>query len=86
MESRIVRICRAGDQLSGSRSVNGQVGLGKISQYLSLTLQDIEADAAETIDVGVVDLGKEADLGRGHGVVIGKEELKTEDSTCSSSF
>jgi hypothetical protein len=48
---------------------------------VSLTLQDIQADTAKAIDVGVVDLGQEADLGRRHGVVVGKEELKTEDST-----
>jgi hypothetical protein len=28
----------------------------------------------------VVDLGEEADLGRGHGVVIWKEELELEDA------
>lgn len=55
---------------------------GECSVASSLTLQDIQTNAAETINVGVVDLGEEADLGRGHGVVIGKEEFKTEDSTC----
>jgi hypothetical protein len=38
-----------------------------------LTLQDIQADTAETIDVGVVYLGQEANLGRSHGVVVGQE-------------
>lgn len=46
-----------------------------------LTLQDIQADTAKAIDVGVVDLGQEADLGGCHGIIVGKEELKTEDST-----
>lgn len=55
---------------------------GECSVASSLTLQDIQTNAAETINVGVVDLGEEADLGRGHRVVIGKEEFKTEDSTC----
>lgn len=30
----------------------------------------------------MVDLGEEADLGRGHGVVIGEEEFELEDATC----
>ena len=46
------------------------------------TLQYIQADSAEAIDVGVVDLGEEADLGRSHGVVVGQEQFKLEDSTC----
>jgi hypothetical protein len=40
-----------------------------------LTLQDVQADTAELVDVWMVDFGEEADLGRSHGVVIGKEEL-----------
>jgi hypothetical protein len=45
-----------------------------------LTLEDIEADATQSVDVWVVDLGQEAHLGRGHGVVVGEEELKLEDA------
>jgi len=45
------------------------------------TLQHIKTDAAEAIDVGVVDAREEADLGRGHGVVIGEEELGLEHTT-----
>jgi hypothetical protein len=48
------------------------------------TLQDIEADAAELVHVGVEDLSEEADLGRRHGVVVGEEELELEDAACSS--
>lgn len=29
-------------------------------------------------DVGVVDLGEEPDLGRGHGILFGEEELQLE--------
>lgn len=55
-----------------------------IWKYLGvrLTLEDVEADATQLVDVGVVDLGKEADLGRGHGVVIREEEFELEDATC----
>ena len=49
---------------------------------LGLTLKNVEADATQLVDIGVVDLGKEADLGRGHGVVIGEEEFELEDATC----
>lgn len=45
------------------------------------TLEDIEADAAQLVDVGVEDLCEEADLGGRHGVVFGKEELELEDTT-----
>lgn len=38
---------------------------------IPLTLQDIETDAAELVDVGVEDLCEESNLGRSHGVVVG---------------
>ena len=44
------------------------------------TLEDVEADAAESVDVGVVDLGEEAHFRRCHGVVVWEEELKLEDA------
>lgn len=52
------------------------------SRKMELTLQDIQADTAETIDVGVVDLGQETDLRRGHRVVVRQKQLETEDTTC----
>jgi hypothetical protein len=45
------------------------------------TLQDIQADSAETVNVGVVDLGEEADFGRCHGIVVGQEQFQLEDTT-----
>jgi hypothetical protein len=41
-----------------------------------LTLENVETNATQSVDVGVVDLGEEADLGRGHGVVVWEEELE----------
>ena len=46
-----------------------------------LTLQDIQADTSETVDVGVVDLSQESNLRRSHRIVFGQEQLKTEDTT-----
>lgn len=50
------------------------------------TFEDVEAYTAEPVDVGVVDLGKEADFGRGHGVVVGEKQLELEDAACSPGF
>jgi hypothetical protein len=50
------------------------------TQPCGLTLEDIEANAAQPIDVWVVDFGEESDLGRGHGVVIRQEQLELEDA------
>ena len=47
-----------------------------------LTLQDIQADASKAVDVGMVDLGQESDLGRSHGVIIRQEQLEAENATC----
>jgi hypothetical protein len=77
MERRIVRICRAGDQLPMPVSFI----LYPLSRVMP-TLQNVQADAAELVDVWVVDLGKEADFGWCHGVVIRKEELELEGTAC----
>ena len=45
-----------------------------------LVLEDIEADSAKLVNVGVVDLGSEEDLGWNHGVLLGQEELAVKDS------
>jgi hypothetical protein len=45
---------------------------------LAHTLQNIEADAAELVDVRVEDLGEEANFGRSHGIVLGQKQLKLE--------
>lgn len=75
----MVRICSAGDQLPKC------VRLAKVvaRDCSQLTLEDVQTDAAQSVDVGVVDLGEEADLGRGHGVVIGEKELELEDAAWS---
>ena len=65
MERRIVRIWSAGDQLPKflSALLNDRADLRR-------TLQYIQADAAELVDIWVVDFGQESDLGRCHGIVV----------------
>lgn len=48
------------------------------------TLEDVKADTAKFVDVGMEDLGKKSDLGRRHGVVIGEEEFELENAACNS--
>ena len=48
------------------------------------TLQHVKADAPQLIDVWVVNLGEESDLGRRHWVVLGKEGLEVEHASCSA--
>lgn len=45
------------------------------------TFQDVEADAAKLVDVGVEYLGEEANLGWRHGVVVGEKQLQLECAT-----
>lgn len=73
----MVRICRAGDQLSN------QCQWRHLSKIIpEPTLQNIQADTAEAVDVGVVNLGQEADLWGSHGIIVGEKQLKSKDATC----
>lgn len=47
-----------------------------------LTLENIETDTTELVNVGMIDFGQESDLGRGHWIVIWKEQLKLKNATC----
>lgn len=61
IESRIVRIWRAGDQLSrveGIALVHKSERGCLVEKWIGvLTLQDVQADSAKLIDVGMVDFG-----------------------------
>lgn len=54
---------------------------GRVVRDEKLTLQHVKADAAELVNIGVVDLGEESDLGGRHWVVIWEEEFEVEDAT-----
>jgi hypothetical protein len=47
---------------------------------LSPTLQNIEADAPQLVNVGVEYLGEKTDLGRRHRVIVREEQLELEDT------
>lgn len=78
MESRMVRIWRAGDQLPVAVSIL----LSIPSPSLVHTLQYVQAYAAQLVDVWMVDLGEEADFWWSHWVVVWKEELEAEGALC----
>ncbi len=69
MESKIVRICRAGDQLSATVQWSVWAPFPGCARGLA-TLQHVEADAPQLVDVRVEDLGQEPDLGRRHGIIV----------------
>lgn len=83
MERRIVRIWRAGDQLSVNLSARLHRTARTISKGACLmrTFQNVKADTAKLVDVGVKYLGEEADLGRCHGIIIREEQLQLECAT-----
>ena len=66
----------------GSRKQNldGQQDRSDLEGWAPLVLQDVEADASKLVDVGVVDLRAEENLGWSHGVLLGEEELAVEEA------
>lgn len=60
--------------------LDGQQHGADLQRGAPLVLEDVQADAAQPVDVRVVDLGDEAHLGRGHGVVLGQEQLQFEEA------
>lgn len=78
----MVRIWRAGDQLSIlERWMLDEAGIAWGRREEKPTLQHIKANAAQLVDVGVKNLGQEANLGRNHRVVVREEEFELESAT-----
>jgi len=71
---RIIRVRCAKQSLNREENGSYLKGRGPVA------LQDIQTDAAKLIDVGMVDLGQESDLGWGHRIIIWEEELELEDT------
>lgn len=64
----------------GEEGGDGEEDLGDGECGRPLVLEDVEADGAVGVDVGVVDLGDEVALGRPEGVVGGEVDVEEEDS------
>lgn len=47
----------------------------------ALTLENIQANTTQFVNVGVVDLGEESNLWRGHRVIIWEEKFELEYTT-----
>lgn len=82
-----MRICRAGDHLSadGQGKKSDQSDCSPLIEEVEtprLTFENVEADPAQLVDVGVVDLGQEAHLRGRHRVFLGQEQLQLELSAC----
>ena len=65
---------------SAEKGLNGEKDGPDLQSGRPVVLEDVKADTAKFVDVGMEDLGKKSDLGRRHGVVIGEEEFELEDA------
>jgi len=71
----IIRIRRMKKQL------NRQTHLVDLKGWTPFILQYIQAYPSHSIDIRMVDLGEEVNLGWHHGIVLRKEKLQTEHTT-----
>lgn len=76
IESSIVRICSAGDQLPLQCE-----NLCPSSKAGQLTLQNVQAYPTELVNIRMVYFGQEANLWGSHGIVVREKKLELEDST-----
>lgn len=53
---------------------------GRRKSPSSLTLKNVQANPAQLVDIGMVDLGEESDLWWGHRVIVRQEKLKLENA------
>jgi hypothetical protein len=59
----------------GQQTLNRQKHRSYLQGRRPVLLQDVEADSAQVVDVGVIDLGVEDNLGWAHRVVLGQQQL-----------
>jgi hypothetical protein len=69
----MVRICKAGDQLPVCVSLLPHEHFPGCR-----TLENVQANSAQFVNIWVVDLCQEANLWRSHWVVVGKEKFELE--------
>ena len=77
VRERVVRVGRREQRL------DRQQHRPDLQRRAPLVLEDVKADAAQFVNVGVVDLGEEAHLGWRHRIVLRQEELQFEDAAWS---
>ena len=63
------------------QSLDREEHRSNLESWRPLVLQDIEANSAELVNVGVVDLGSEEHLGWNHWVFIRQEEFAVKNAT-----
>jgi hypothetical protein len=74
MDRRIVRICKAGDQLPASSEVSQINYTQRLhKETIQHTLQDVQTDTPQLVNIWVVDLCEKPDLRWSHGIVIWKK-------------
>jgi hypothetical protein len=54
-----------------------------LESWRPVVLENVKADSAQPINVGVIDAGEEAYPWRTHWVVVGQEKLQMEDTPCN---
>mmetsp|Transcript_18048 Transcript_18048/g.68440 ORF Transcript_18048/g.68440 Transcript_18048/m.68440 type:complete len:218 (+) Transcript_18048:39-692(+) len=69
---RVIRIRR------GQQRLDAEENCANLQSWRPLVLQDVQADAAELVHVGVVDPREEPHLGWRHGIVRRQEQLQHE--------
>lgn len=74
MDRRTVRIWRAGDHLSEIWKFYPNI-------RVIITLENVQADSAELVNVRMVDFGHKANFWRSHRVLLWQEQLQLEDAT-----
>merc|ERR1719482_2476193 len=74
VRERVVRIRRAQQRL------DAQQYRPDLQGWAPLVLQDIQTDAAEPVNVRMVNFSQEPNLRRRHGILLGQEELQLKDA------
>jgi len=61
-------------------SLNGEKDSSNLESWRPVALENIQADTAELVNVGMVDLSQESNLRWGHWVIIWEEKFQLEDT------
>ena len=67
---------------STEQSLDTEQDCADLESRRPVVLQNVQADATQPVDVGVIDASQEAYPRWAHGVVVGQEELEVELAAC----